>query len=244
MVALSPLSHKEVVQNTRAIKLSRPEVLPAIPVIGYLASELPIFYAYIGDVAFNKLVKNFASANPEQHQNANYLKLNLPDYLRDNTTLRHNPEIFELACFELAINQAFAAADTAIINTSKFDAAFQRDPIEITLQLVESAQLLQFHQNTTSLWSALKCDEHPPKPHKLDAPQHVLIWRQRGAPRFRILGREEAKLFSLCAHKSIRTFGIKKLTEVLELDQSTAKITDYLRGWVEAELIAYAEAGF
>ena len=46
--------------------------------------------------------------------------------------------------------------------------------------------------NVTSLWSSLRCDETPPAAERLALPIEVLVWRQAGASRFRILGAEEA----------------------------------------------------
>ena len=194
-----------------------------------------MLYAYLGDITFNKIAQEHISSNTSKRENINFLANNLPNFLKHAQNFEHNPEIFELACLEVAINKAFVAPETSLVTSlNANDAQLQKTKFNF----VKSAQLLLFNQNTTSLWAALKCGEKPPRPHKLDKPQHVLVWRQHGASRFRILGEEEANLFQCFDQKAnIRTV-IKKNSEHLGQELAAQHILNYLRGWLDAELIA------
>lgn len=221
------MRHKNVVQSPKAIPRNSERTFSSVPFIDYLANELPMLHAYLGDIAFNKIAHDYVSANASQRENANFLSTHLPQYLQASPSFTHNPEIYELAAFEVAINKAFVAPESCIAKSLD---AFSGDQRTIKIKFVDSVQLLLFNQNTTSIWAALKCEEKLPRPHSLDAPQHVLVWRQRGVSRFRILGEEEASLFQHFAKKA------KTVTQKSVLQRTS----NYLRGWLDAELVACA----
>lgn len=194
-----------------------------------------MLYAYLGDIVFNKIAQDHISANDGMRENVNYLVNSLPSFLERSQNFTHNPEIFELACLQVAINKAFVAPETGLAkNLNTDDEQLQKTKFSF----VKSAQLLLFNENTTSLWSALKCGEKPPRPHKLDMPQHVLVWRQFGSSRFRILGEEEAKLFQCIDQKANVKTAIKKISEMMGQELTVQNVANYLRGWHDAELVA------
>ncbi len=175
---------------------------------------------------------------------ANPSKLNvtvvnaLPQYLKHQPSFQHSPEIYELACLEIAANQAFLSPELPILSAQQFEAIGVQNFPKLKIQFVQSAQLLTFEQNTTSIWAAMKCEERPPKPHRLDEPQKVLVWKQRGAPRFRLLGAEEAMLFEQFRQKLNVKSAAKFLTNPEDNEHSIARALNYVRGWVDAELVA------
>ncbi len=203
---------------------------------GYLENELPTLYRYLGDIAFGKLSKELAMANPSK---LNFSLVGaLPQYLKDQRSFQHSPEIYELACLEIAVNQAFFSPELPILSVQQFNAIGVQNFPKLKLQFVGSAQLLTFEQNTTSIWAAIKCEERPPKPHRLDEPQKVLVWKQRGAPRFRLLGAEEAILFLQFTQKLNVKSAAKLLANSEDVEPSIACTLNYVRGWVDAELVA------
>lgn len=230
-------------QSSRLIKPYRRGEIPFLPITGYLVGEFPVLYAYLGDIAFDKLTRDYVQANPTKRENTRYLNENLPLYLQSYMPNQHSPEIYELASFEAALNKAFAAPDDTFLKLADFDRAASADFSRIKISFVTSAQLLSVQQNTTSIWAALKCGERPPKPHRLDQSQQVLIWRQRDAPRFRLLGEEEAMLFALLMKKASISPALKKMHHSLEKQQAMARLINYARGWVDAELVLQANDG-
>ena len=194
-----------------------------------------MLYGYLGDIAFNKIAYEYILANASKRENANFLGNNLPQFLQASNQCKHTPEIFELASLEVAINKAFVAPETNFATSSEFIDSKKQT---IKIKFVESAQFLLFNQNTTSIWAALKCGEKPPRPHSLEAPQNVLVWRQRGTSRFRIFGDEEATLFQLFANKASLKSAAKSLAPKIGQELALQRTTTYLRGWLEAELIA------
>jgi hypothetical protein len=221
----------QTARTNRPIKLGLP---PPAPLIGYLANELGFLYVYMGDIAFNKLISDYLRSRPELPIDPAAVKSNLRRYIEVQPVVQRNPEILELADLELALNFALNAPDEKLINVAAFDLLASPRREQIIFNFVSSAQILLFKQNTTSIWSALKCEERPPKPHLLDEPQNLLVWRQGDAPRFRLLGRDEAFLFKLFAQRVNLPSALRQMQ-----NQSATKedLLNYMRCWVEAELV-------
>jgi hypothetical protein len=217
--------------TARTAKLALP---PSAPLIGYLANELGFLYAYLGDITFNKLTRDYMRSYPELTVDPTAVKNNLLQYIEVQPLVQRNPEILELANLELALNFALNAPDEQLLDVSAFQKLEPLRRDQTILNFVSSAQILLFKQNTTSIWSAMKCEERPPKPHLLDEPQNLLVWRQGDAPRFRLLGHDEAFLFELIAQ------GIDLRKAILQIEKQSVtpeETLNYVRGWIEAELI-------
>ncbi len=217
--------------NSRPLKPGPP---PSAPLIGYLANELGFLYSYLGDIAFNKLTRDYIRSIPKQPVDPAAIKSNLLQFIEAQPHVQRNPEILELANLELALNFALNAPDEKVMTVSYFDQLVSPKRDQIIFNFVSSAQTLLFSQNTTSIWSAMKCEERPPKPHLLDEPQNLLVWRQGDAPRFRLLGGDEAFLFHLISQKTNLHSIYKQLTVQAAAPED---LLNYVRGWVEAELI-------
>lgn len=136
----------------------------------------------------------------------------LPCFLNAYEPFLRAPEIQEMATLELALKVAFESPEMTSLSSKDLDTlgSAQR------LHFHPSVQYLRFFQNTTSLWSALVCEQVPPRPHALDCVQHLIVWRQGNGARFRIVGAEEAHAFK---------------------NATTALAQPYLRSWVEAQLV-------
>ncbi len=177
-----------------------------------LAQNYANLKRYVGDVSFLSLARAFATAQPTELSISRLKFKMLPQFLLTYKPFLRAPEIQELAALELALHSAFEAPDLNTVTLRDLEKLEPTSP----LSLHPSTQFLDFFQNTTSLWSAIICGQQPPKPHKLDHAQQLIVWRQGTGARFRILGDEEALALKTGA-------------------TNLAKI--YLRSWVEAELL-------
>jgi hypothetical protein len=217
--------------NSRPVK---PDLPTRAQLTGYLANELGLLYGYLGDITFNKLTRDFVRAYSERSIDPAAVKKKLLKHIGAQPLVQRNPEILELADLELALNFALNVPDEKLLRIDEFDRQTSANWEAVIFNVVSSAQILIFKQNTTSIWSAMKCEERPPKPHLLDAPQNLLVWRQGDAPRFRLLGRNEAFLLTLVSQKTnLRDALLKMNSETATAEE----LLNYVRGWVEAELI-------
>ena len=203
----------------------------------FLANDYEKLRAYIGEVRFNAMAADYAAAHPSRQFNARWFGQNLPAFLKSSKCFAQFPECAELADLELALATAFDAPDATSLDLSSLAALAGQDIANTQLEFHPSLQTLSFNQSTVSLWSALQCDEAPPRPHALDVPQIVMVWRQSGQSRLRLLGDEEA--MALSSARLGVTFG--GLCETLAFSNSAEdaamRAATYLRTWIEAELL-------
>jgi hypothetical protein len=203
----------------------------------FLTNDYEKLRAYVGEVRFNTMAEAYITAHPSQHSNARWFGKNLPTWLKASGHFSQHPECMELAELELALATAFDSVDLPCLG---IEALSKMPPEEITSTAFEfhpSLQTLCFKQNTVSLWSALQCEQEPPRPYAKDETQTVMVWRQGSQSRFRILGDEE--VMALANAREGVPFGA--LCEMMAFshgaDDAAVRAATYLRGWFEAEVL-------
>jgi hypothetical protein len=186
----------------------------------FLANDYGKLRLYMGVSAFNRMVHLCAANVPSDSSAARTLSQRLPTFLNVTRPYSKSPELSELASVERAFNAALDAPDAPILDRTAYPEGFGKVRVDIH----PSVQRLLLRTNATSIWAALTAGELPPPPGRLGAPQELLVWRQGLTSRFRMIGREEALALDEAA--------CGKLTSV---DQRSA---NFLRGWLEAEVIS------
>ena len=206
------------------------------PLIDFLRHDYAQLCNYLGDVEFCNLARAFIAANFSHQHSARWLSNSLPAFIVQGTRWNSRAELAEFAELEHAFRKAFDAADLKTFTLMELDAAKPESLLALRFNLHPSVSTLQFTTNACSIWSALKCDEAPPRVQRLADPQTVLVWRQGGNSRFRILGSEEAIALAALYEGS----SIARLSEMISAtppDESASHAARYFRGWTEAEMI-------
>ncbi len=143
-------------------------------------------------------------------------------------------EVRELARLELALEEAFVAADHELLDPADltgvdWDAAILR--FTPTIRIGERAT------NASDIWSALSRDQTPPPAAMLEAPGGLLVWRREGVSCFRALDRvERDALLLACAGRrfaEVCDFAVGKLGEAAGVETAGA----FLRRWIQDGLI-------
>lgn len=192
------------------------ETLTPAHLADFLAHDYPRLRLYMGETAFNTMARHCHAAT--ETPKVRLLSRHLPDFLDLTKPFSRNSELSDLARLENAFHAALSAPEAGVIT--------RVPPYAFRIELHPSVQRLQLRTNAASIWAALTAGELPPPPHRLDEPQELLVWRQGAAPRFRMLGREEAATLDAAARGG-----------TIEIAQSTE---NFLRGWLEAEIISDA----
>ena len=148
----------------------------------FLAHDYPRLRLYMGETAFNTMVRHCLTAT--ETPKVWPLSRHLPDFLGLTKPFSRSPELSDLARLEKAFHAALNAPDASISSHTLLHPSVQR---------------LQLRTNAASIWAALTAGELPPLPQMLDEPQELLVWRQGAASRFRMLGREEAAALDAAA---------------------------------------------
>jgi hypothetical protein len=199
-----------------------------------LAQYFNILSRYMGDVAFEKLA---ASAIGEDATALPSLRKDCESMLRqlqNDFSSQFLPELRELAHLQTAMYKAFEASEQPTLTIGHISPMSDQQINQLHFVVHSSVQLLQFNQNTSSLWAALTCGESPPKPHRLDEPQHIVVWRQLDVARYRILGSAEAAALRVLklGHKLA---AVQSLLNTLEGEGRCAR--NYFEGWVAAGMV-------
>jgi len=206
--------------------------------IEFAQNDHGLLRAYLGDGAFEEMVRAYAAAHPSRYRNAKDFCTHLPDFLAVSEPYRCYPVIAELAALEKAQNDAFYAKDEAAIGLPHLaDFAAEDWPgLRFTPQV--SAKRLDFVTNGADIWSALKRESDPPQVEE-HGPHRILVWRQ-DVPKFRELQTEEAMLWDEAANGA--RFGV--LCEMAaaydDPDAAAARVAAYLQGWIASDLLAAA----
>jgi len=204
----------------------------------FLAEDYARLKRYLGETRFNAMVRDYAADLPCAQGNARWLSRHLPDFLQAAGPLRGQPEIAELARLERALNDARDGPDSPVATLQEFEAIAQDHLAGAVFDLTPAAQVFAVRTNVASLWSALRCEEAPPCPIDLDEPLCILVWRQAANSRFRILGAEETMAIDGAAQGLDFAAICEMIAARGEADDAALRAANYLRGWLEAEMIA------
>lgn len=204
----------------------------------FLAHDYPKLKTYLGESRFRELALAYISAHPSETPNARWFANKLPEFLGVSALTRRKPEITELALLERALNDAFDAPDAAIVTIADLAKLDPESVASMSFVLSPSIRRFTVDTNVTSLWASLKCDEAPPAPFALAAPQDILVWRQGGKSRFRMLGGEEAMAISVAQEGTPFSAICEMIAAMEDADNAAVRAATYLRGWIEAEIIA------
>ncbi len=192
---------------------------------------------YLGDSKFGNMTFGFIASLSAPNQYARWLGESLPLYLRQAPEWKSSPEVSELAELECALNLAFASEDLTLMTLQDLANVNPKHFSRYKHSVHPSVRSLTFTQNTTSIWSALTCDELPPRAYTLTERQNILVWRQGINPRFRIWGCEEADAFEALVKHATFAAVCELLREQDKNAQAETLAMNYLRGWITAELL-------
>lgn len=187
----------------------------------FLAADYAKLRLYMGVSAFNAMGRHCLSAYSTKVPKARAFSQHLPSFLDLTKPFSRSPELSDLARLERAFQAALNAPEAPVLTPAEFT---RKNPQNFFLELHPSVQRLQLRTNAASIWAALTAGELPPAPIRLVEPLELLVWRQDLAPRFRMLGQEEAVAFDEAARGELA--GIDQLSE------------SFLRGWLEAGAIS------
>ncbi|MCA1653740.1 MAG: DNA-binding domain-containing protein [Sphingomonadales bacterium] len=197
-----------------------------------LGESFPVTRSWLGGEAFHKAIVVHAERTPPSSWTLDAYPCDFPHTL--GRLYPDDREVAELAWLELALAEAFVAADAVPISA---DALACIDWEHAVLELAPSLQIQPISTNAPAIWSALAGETSPPAAEQLTEPAALLIWRQGERSRFRTTDRAEADALSLI--RSGSSFGAlcTGLAEASDGDLATAAAASWLAQWITDELI-------
>jgi putative DNA-binding protein len=204
----------------------------------FLTADHPKLKCYMGEIKFQTAVRAIVASHPPGASNFRWYARHLADFLKVNHPWSRQPELAELAALDSALAEALSSPDAPVVDAAQVMATDADALGSVRFRLSPSIRRLTALTNVTSLWASLCCDEEPPMPHRLDAPQQVLIWRQGPSARFRLLGAEEANALDEASRGETLGTIIQHLADDGDPVTANARSFTYLAGWLESQLIA------
>ena len=149
-------------------------------------------------------------------------------------------EVGEITQIELALSQAFVAADVVVLAPDRMAGV---DWDKARLKAIPAVSMLSQHSNAADIWMALADGEAPPAAFEQLTPSAILVWRREGLCRLRRLEADEAAMLEILANgcpsfEGLCQQAIARWGEV----QGIMTIGQWLSRWVCDGLIVVAEA--
>lgn len=159
-----------------------------------LRDSYPHVRLWLGDLEFDDLVDIHIDRSPP-------VSWTLDDYGHDfpstaRSIFPDDPEVWELAWLDMAMAQAFVAADEGPIAASDLP-KLDWDAAQIIF--VPSLRFTEALSNAAEIWSALEGQSVPPPAAVLGGPSAYLVWRRDFTSHFRLVSLLEHQVISaLC----------------------------------------------
>ena len=207
-----------------------------------MRNDHELLHRYLGDEVFDEMGHAYVKARPSEHPNLRWFSQGLPEFLKSAEPYCNHPVLTDLAALEKALNDAFDAAEGAVLELAAMAAFALEAWPDFRFQPHPSAARLDLSTNAATIWLALKNDETPPDAAALEQPSRLLVWREGVTPMFRELLTEEAMMWDEAANGI--PFGV--LCEMLatydDPDGAAARGAGYLHGWITSGIVTAVSA--
>ncbi len=201
--------------------------------------EYPVLAAYLGDDIFDAELAAYYRAHPSRSPNARWAAYGLPDYLVTARLGVDHPDVADLARLERALADAFDAADAPTLDLPALVEIAGASWETLVFEPNPSTELLELNSNAFAIWQAIKADAEPPAAVQHDEPEALFIWRQENSSRVRVMGSEEAMLWTEAVRGT--TFGrLGELAATFDSQDAALRVAGYLKGWIETAALAAA----
>ncbi len=210
-----------------------------VRILSVLRDDYPALLSALGEAHFAALAAAYLHANPSQHPSLRYAGARLPAFIAEHAAALEvragAPWAADLARLELAVTDAFDAADAQALSRADLTALPPEYWSELALALMPGAQLATYAWPVRALRAAhdagqpLVLEALAPAP----APEPVLVWRRSERVLHRECSAEELRLLGQVARGV--SFGVlcALTAETRGEEAGAAFAASLLARWVE-----------
>lgn len=216
-------------------------------IIAALAEDFPALKHTLGAARWGALAAAYLHAHPSQHPSLRYAGVRLPGFIAEHISraaaeLRASaPWAADLARLELAITDAFDAADAELLTRADLSALPPAQWDALSLPLIPGAQHLALAWPVRALRSAHDAEQPLAPPALAPASEHVLVWRREERVLHRALEASEATLLARAQH-GVRFGELCALAAEERGDEAGAAFAaSVLARWIEDGVLATAD---
>lgn len=160
-----------------------------------LKNNYPLLHAYLGTDTFEGSANAYVVDCPSRHQNARLYSREFSQFLSGSEPFKGMADVCELAHIELAVNDAFDAAETDGHSAEKLRIFSETCAKVPAFWVHPSVTHLSLISNAFAIWGALSTGEEVPPPVILKEPENVFVWRRETKPLVRAANSEEARIW-------------------------------------------------
>lgn len=216
-------------------------------IVAALGEDFPALKHALGAASFDTLAAAYLHEHPSRHPSLRYAGALLPAFIADHISqaaaeLRASaPWAADLARLELAITDAFDAADATLLTRADLSALPPAQWDALALALIPGAQLLTLAWPVRALRSAHDAEQPLALEAFAPATEIVLVWRREERVLHRALEASEASLLARAQH-GVRFGELCALAAAQRGDEAGAAFAaSVLARWVEDGLLATAD---
>lgn len=201
-----------------------------------LEASFPHTLSWIGGGAFHAAVVAHVERVPPSSWTLDAYPRDFADTLRQRYPA--DPEVFELANLERALDDAFVGADADPVQAS---ALAEIDWDRAVLRFAPTLELADATTNAAAIWSALAAGDVPPPTVFLPEPATLLVWRQAMVSQFRTIDATERHMLLLARAGAPFAALCATLVEARGEADGIAQAGTYLGRWLADGLIVDIE---
>lgn len=211
--------------------------------VDVVASDHEKLHAYLGDEQFGRMARAYVASNPSHAFSARWFAAKLPEFLRDTPPYSGQPALADLARLERALNDVFDEREAEAVTLADLAAVAPEDWARLEFTPHPATRRIALHTNADDIWLALRDGNPPPGAVLLPEPAACIVYRNDAISTFRRLSPAEAMMWDEAAQGV--SFGV--LCEMLSTfageDEAALRAAGYLRGWIEAGMLAREPSG-
>lgn len=205
-----------------------------------LEGDYEKLHVAIGPDAFLQIAADYVTANPSRHPNARFFGAGVPAFLLQTAPWSATPWHVELAMLEWAMGEVFLAEDAAHLSMEAMAALHPNDWPNLTFTIASDIRRITTRHGGPEAWLAINDDTDPaPAAAAADGDEQAwLIWRDKFQANFRAMDPPEA--WALNEADGGATFAelCEGLMEWVPAEEAAGHAAGYLRGWIEAGVLA------
>ncbi len=216
-------------------------------IVSALAEDFPALKHALGAVCFDTLAAAYLHAHPSQHPSLRYAGARLPGFIAEHASPAavenrvSAPWAADLARLELAITDAFDAADAKLLTRADLTALPPEFWGELALALMPGAQLLALRWPVRALRAAHDAEQPLALEAFAPASERVLVWRREERVLHRALEASEAALLARAQH-GVRFGELCALAAQERGEEAGAAFAaSVLARWIEDGVLATAD---
>lgn len=205
----------------------------------FISNDYPTLREHLGDESLGALVEEYIGCTPSRDRNARWYASRLPDFMESRDGWRHNHLACDLARLELALLDAFDAADADAIGVEALARIAESEWPTLQLHFHPSLRILDLGSGAAARYAFLnaKSKEIPPLG---DGREGIGVWRFNGDVFHRTLDADETLALTNLLHGASFAVTCAEFTESRVDGDIVARIAGFMAQWFAEGMVTAA----